>query len=102
MNSNRLELCGQVSRAPKTVTGINGVPHSFFLLEHRSTQQEAGLNRPVYCKIQVVLSGEGSQSLLSYLQPGSNIKAAGFLAWQQGRNGQSRLVLHADLIEPIC
>ncbi|WP_051201945.1 primosomal replication protein N [Ferrimonas senticii] len=102
MDSNRLELSGQVSRAPKTVTGINGVPHSFFLLEHRSMQQEAGLKRPVYCKIQVVLSGKETQSLLSYLEPGRIIKTAGFLAWQQGRNGQSRLVLHADSIEPIC
>ncbi|GAA5189861.1 primosomal replication protein N [Ferrimonas gelatinilytica] len=101
MITNRLELAGQVSRAAKTVTGINGIPHSYFLMEHRSIQKEAGLNRSVYCKIQVVLSGEGSQSLLRYLEPGSSIKVGGFLAWQQGRNGQSRLVLHADTIEPI-
>ncbi|WP_409995570.1 primosomal replication protein N [Ferrimonas balearica] len=95
-------LSGQVHRAPKTLTGINGVPHSYFLLEHRSMQREAGHKRPVYCKIQVVLSGEDTQPLLRYLEPGCNITVGGFLAWQQGRNGQSRLVLHADMIEPIC
>ncbi|SHH96352.1 primosomal replication protein N [Ferrimonas marina] len=101
MITNRLELAGHVLRAPKTATGINGVPHSYFLLEHRSQQREAGLSRPVYCKIQVVLSGQESQTLLRFLEPGSNIHVGGFLAWQQGRNGQSRLVLHADTIEPI-
>lgn len=95
-------LEGHVSRAPKTLTGINGVPHSYFLLEHRSTQQEAGHNRLVYCKIQVVLSGEANQPLLRYLDQGNSITVGGFLAWQQGRNGQSRLVLHADTIEPNC
>jgi primosomal replication protein N len=99
---NRLELSGQVSRVPKTFTAINGVPHSYFLLEHRSVQQEAGLNRPVYCKLQVVISGDACQPLLRYLELGNNIKVAGFLAWQQKRDGQSRLVLHSDSIEPIC
>ncbi len=65
-------------------------------------QAEAGLNRPVYCKIQVVLSGTETQPLLSHLEFGAQVQTAGFLAWQQGRNGQSRLVLHADSIEPIC
>ncbi|ADN74741.1 restart primosome assembly protein PriB [Ferrimonas balearica DSM 9799] len=99
---NRLVLTGTVPRAPKTLTGINGVPHSYFLLEHRSMQMEAGHKRPVYCKIQVVLSGHDTQPLLRYLELGCNITVAGFVGWQQGRDGQSKLVLHADTIEPIC
>ncbi|WP_286340458.1 primosomal replication protein N [Ferrimonas sp. YFM] len=101
MNTNRLELTGTVLRPPKRATGINGVPHGYFVLEHRSMQQEAGLNRPVYCKIQVVVSGREAQPLLDSLDSGQPIRVAGFLAWQQSRNGQSRLILHADSIEPI-
>ncbi|TKB51391.1 primosomal replication protein N [Ferrimonas sediminicola] len=101
MNTNRLELTGTVLRPPKRATGINGVPHGYFVMEHRSMQQEAGLNRPVYCKIQVVVSGREAQPLLDSLDSGQPIRVAGFLAWQQSRNGQSRLVLHADSIEPI-
>ncbi|USD37083.1 MULTISPECIES: primosomal replication protein N [Ferrimonas] len=101
MNTNRLELTGTVLRPPKKATGINGIPHGYFILEHRSMQQEAGLNRPVYCRIQVVVSGQQSQPLLDNLDSGHAIRVAGFLAWQQSRNGQSRLILHADSIEPI-
>jgi primosomal replication protein N len=100
--SNRLVLEGHVLRAPKTLTAINGVPHSYFLLEHKSIQQEAGLKRSVYCKIQVVLSGEANQPLLRYLDQGNCITVAGFIALQQSRNGQSKLVLHADTIESNC
>ncbi len=64
-------------------------------------QQEAGLERQVYCRIQVVVSGERSNAVTLDLSPGCNIRVSGFVAYQTGRNGLGKLVLHADEINQI-
>ncbi|ADV85352.1 primosomal replication protein N [Vibrio vulnificus MO6-24/O] len=44
----------------------------------------------------VVVSGKGSQDITQQIVLGSNIKVSGFVAYQTGRNGVGKLVLHAD------
>jgi len=47
----------------------------------------------------VILSGERFKSVADKLKAGVDIQVSGFLALQQSRNGQSRLVLHAENVE---
>lgn len=99
--TNRLELSGHVVKAPVRSLSPAGIAHCFFSLEHRSIVMEADLPRQVYCRIQVVVSGQRSQALTQHLVLGSNIKVGGFVAYQTGRNGLGKLVLHADNITQI-
>lgn len=99
--TNRMELAGTISSYPVRKKSPAGIPHCYFVLEHRSTQQEAGLSRQVYCKLSVVASGVESQKQTEHLMLGSNIKVSGFLAYQTSRNGESKLVLHANNIIDI-
>lgn len=99
MAENCLVMTGTVCRQPRQKVSPAGIPHTFFTMEHRSQQLEAGYTRPVYCRIQVVVSGEQMQPQARALIQGSNIKAGGYLVWQEDRNGLSKLVLHAHSIE---
>ncbi|MCF7355685.1 MULTISPECIES: primosomal replication protein N [unclassified Vibrio] len=99
--TNRLELSGTVVKAPVRSLSPAGIAHCHFSIEHRSTVQEANLPRQVYCRMQVVVSGQGSQELTQYLVLGSHIKVSGFVAYHTGRNGLGKLVLHADNITQI-
>ncbi|WP_325891015.1 primosomal replication protein N [Grimontia sp. NTOU-MAR1] len=99
--TNRIELAGVITQGPIRKQSPAGIPHCHFVIEHRSDQQEAGLPRQVYCRLSVVLSGQGSQSKTQHLALGSNIEVSGFLAYQTSRNGAGKLVLHADNIKDI-
>lgn len=99
--TNRIELAGVIAQGPIRKQSPAGIPHCHFVIEHRSEQQEAGLPRQVYCRLPVVVSGQGSQSQTQRLALGSNIKVSGFLAYQTSRNGTGKLVLHADNIIDI-
>ncbi|MDD1781540.1 primosomal replication protein N [Enterovibrio sp. ZSDZ35] len=99
--TNRIELAGVITQGPIRKQSPAGIPHCHFVLEHRSDQQEAGLPRQVYCRLPVVVSGQGSQLNTQHLALGSNIKVSGFLAYQTGRNGVGKLVLHAEKIIDI-
>ncbi|MBL4829553.1 MAG: primosomal replication protein N [Aliivibrio sp.] len=96
--TNKLELSGVIAKAPVRSLSPAGIAHCHFVLEHRSVKQEADLPRQVYCRINVVVSGQGSQAITQQLALGSNIKASGFVAYQTGRNGIGKLVLHAEQI----
>ena len=67
-------------------TSPAGVPIGRFLLEHRSSQMEAGLAREVYCRIPVVACG-------------APVRVHGFVGRANNREGEYRLVLHAAQIE---
>ncbi len=99
--TNRLELTGVIVKALRRTQSPAGIPHCHFVLEHRSTQQEAGLPRQVYCCINVVVSGKGLQALTQDLAQGSHITVSGFVSYQTGRNGLAKIVLHAEHIEII-
>jgi primosomal replication protein N len=96
--TNRMELSGTVAKAPIRSQSPAGVAHCRFWLEHRSTVLEADYPRQVYCRMPVVISGKRSQELTQELVIGSHIKVSGFVAYQTSRNGNGKLVLHADNI----
>ncbi|EGU30206.1 primosomal replication protein N [Vibrio ichthyoenteri ATCC 700023] len=99
--TNRMELSGTVAKPPIRSKSPSGIEHCRFWLEHRSTVIEADLARQVYCRMPVVISGPRSQALTQNLVLGSNIKVGGFVAYQTGRNGIGKIVLHADHITYI-
>ncbi|GLS83297.1 primosomal replication protein N [Paraferrimonas haliotis] len=101
MTTNHLLIVGTIASAPRQVTSAAGIPHTVLQLEHRSEQQQAGLNRQVFCPIRVVVSGKHLQGACAKLTSGCNVKVQGFLAWQQARDGNGKLMLHADSIELI-
>ena len=47
----------------------------------------------------MVLSGPRFNSVADKLKAGVHVEVEGFLSLQQGRNGQNRLVLHAENVE---
>lgn len=99
--TNRIVLSGVIAKDLIRKQSPAGIPHCHFVLEHRSEQQEAALPRQVYCRLSVVVSGQGSQCQTQHLALGCSIKVSGFLAYQVGRNGVGKLVLHADNILDI-
>ncbi|WP_261112376.1 primosomal replication protein N [Serratia entomophila] len=101
MTANRLVLSGTVCKAPVRKVSPSGIPHCQFVLEHRSQQMEAGYSRQSWCRMPVVVSGHPSQALTQRLTVGSQITVQGFVSCHQGRNGLSKLVLHAEQIELI-
>jgi len=96
-----MELSGSVAKPPIRSKSPSGVEHCRFWLEHRSTVLEADLPRQVYCRMPVVVSGQRSKALTQHLVQGSTIQVSGFVAYQTGRNGVGKVVLHADNIIQI-
>ncbi|MDX3773133.1 primosomal replication protein N [Chromatiaceae bacterium AAb-1] len=98
---NYTVLHGMICRHPEHSESPAGIPHTVLVIEHRSMQQEAGLNRQAYVRMQIVMSGIDLQQQARELKSGQYIKVTGFLNRHQSRNGQARLVLHARQIEQI-
>ena len=94
-------LIGEVVRTPKQSTSPAGISHSQFSIDHKSIQNEAGMNRQAFVRIQVVATGELSQNLTRDLIAGSKLKVTGFLNRHESRNGNPLLALHAQHIEMI-
>jgi len=91
---------GEVVKPPKTSTSPAGIQHCQFSMDHKSIQNEAGMNRQAFVRIQVVATGELS-SLTRNLTAGSKVKVTGFINRHESRNGNPLLVLHAQQIEMI-
>jgi len=98
---NCLVLVGEVVKTPKKSTSPAGIHHCQFSMDHKSIQNEAGMSRQAFVRIQVVATGELSQHLTRELIAGSNIKVTGFINRHESRNGNPLLVLHAQNIEMI-
>lgn len=96
--NNHLVLSGTVTRS-RRFESPSGIAHTVMTLEHKSQRYEVDLLRNVYCLIQVILSGPRFNSVTDKLQAGVQVEVEGFLSFQQGRNGQNRLVLHAENVE---
>jgi primosomal replication protein N len=97
---NYLMLTGSVVKSPKQSTSPAGIVHSQFSIDHKSIQNEAGLNRQAFARIQVVVTGELSH-LTRELVAGNVIKVSGFINRHESRNGNPLLALHAQQIEMI-
>ena len=93
-------LIGEVVRTPKQSTSPAGISHSQFSIDHKSIQNEAGMNRQAFVRIQVVATGDLSH-LTRELIAGNVIKVTGFINRHESRNGNSLLALHAQQIEMI-
>ena len=96
---NRLILGGRVSKCEQTRYSPAGLPITRFVLEHHSTQMEAGLSREARCRIAVVVSGEPLTDKVAQLSVGSQLRVTGFISRMSHRQSESRLLLHAEDIE---
>mgnify|MGYP000176835434 CR=1 FL=1 len=93
-------LVGEVVKTPKFSTSPAGIEHCQFSIDHKSIQQEAGMNRQAFVRIQVVATSELSL-LTRELMSGNNVKVTGFINRHESKNGNPLLVLHAQQIEMI-
>ena len=91
-------LAGSVVKRPKHSTSPAGITHSQFSIDHKSNQNEAGMSRQAFVRIQVVATGELSH-LTRELVVGNIVKVTGFINRHESRNGNPLLVLHAQHIE---
>nr|WP_154599733.1 MULTISPECIES: primosomal replication protein N [Providencia] len=94
-------MTGTVCKALIRKVSPSGIPHCQFVLEHRSGQQEAGMSRQAWCRMPVIASGQALQTHTHSITVGSLITVTGFISTHQGRNGISKLVLHAEQIDLI-
>ena len=74
-----------------------GVPVLECLLEHRSTQQEAGMPRLVEFEIRALALGE-IVTRIARVAPGTGLAVEGFLA--PSRKGSKTLLLHITRFVP--
>ena len=101
MTANRLRLSGTVCKTPVRKVSPSGIPHCQFVLEHRSVQEEAGFHRQAWCRMPVIISGTLHQEITQHITVGTPLTLEGFISCHQARNGQSKVVLHAEQIELI-
>ena len=99
---NCLIIAGQLAGACETRFTPAGVPISRFLLEHHSTQQEAGLPREARCRIPVMACGAALAGIARRLAPGVHVRVQGFVSRANHREGEYRLVLHAAHIDILA
>ena len=97
---NSLVLTGVVVKTAKQSTSPAGITHCQFSIDHKSIQNEAGMNRQAFVRIQVVATGELSH-LTRELVAGQSVTVSGFINRHESRNGNPLLVLHAQHIEII-
>ena len=100
LQENCLMLTGSVVKATKQSTSPAGIVHSQFSIDHKSIQNEAGMNRQAFVRIQVVATGDLSH-LTRELVVGQMVKVIGFINRHESRNGNPLLALHAQQIEMI-
>ena len=99
MQDNQLVLGGQIARISDTQYSPAGVPITRLLLEHRSTQLEAGFPRTAQCRILVLVCGVDLHRKLHQFEVDQAIRVSGFISRANNRQGEARLVLHAAHIE---
>lgn len=96
---NHLVISGLVGTKPETRHSPAGIPITRFPLRHESVQREAGMMRKAICNITVVASGDEMSTAARQLQGEQQIRVSGFLSRANNRQGENRLILHAEHIE---
>ena len=99
---NQLSVGGRIIQAPERRYNPAGIPIARFRLEHSSTQEEGGRPREVRFRIQVIAAGEGIQAAVDQLAEGTEARVTGFMSRAGYRQGDYRLVLHAQTIEILA
>ncbi|MBL4794590.1 MAG: primosomal replication protein N [Pseudomonadales bacterium] len=79
MQHNQLEISGVICEVGETNRSPSGVPHTRFMIDHRSTQIESGQERKIECRISVLLSGDEYAQERAKLSEGSAVHVVGFL-----------------------
>lgn len=92
-------LTGTVCKAPETRYSPAGIPLTRFTLEHRSRQMEAGMEREAQCRIVVMAAGRELKDRAAQLLEGQVVTVSGFIARADSRQGEAKLILHAQQIE---
>ena len=98
---NRLVISGILGNTPETRYSPAGIPITRFTLRHESIQQEAGLQRQSICNIGVIASGKEFLESTRSLQSEQQIRVSGFLSRANNRQGENRIILHAEQIESL-
>ena len=99
--ANSVTLVGVIVDAPDRRRSPAGVPVTRFLLEHGSTQPEAGTQRPIRFRVGVRASGEGPGEFARGLAAGETVRVEGFLARIRQQEGDNRLIVCATHIERV-
>lgn len=94
-------IAGIVGNDPDIRYSPAGIAIARFTLKHRSEQTEAGMKRQVLCNIGVIAGGSELQRTVQQLKTGEGIRVSGFLARANNRQGESRLILHAEQIDRL-
>lgn len=98
MNSNRLELSGEVAEVADLRYTPAGIPIISFLVRHDSLQFEAGMPRKVECAVPAVVMAKLAEQARG-MQVGCQVRVAGFLT-KKSLNSQ-QLILHVNELEII-
>ena len=93
-------LTGTVCKAPETRYSPAGIPLTRFTLEHHSLQTEAGMERAAKCRIVVMAAGRELKDQIESVEAGHVVTVTGFISRADNRQGEPRLVLHAQQIQP--
>ncbi len=93
-------LTGTICKTPETRYSPAGIPLTRFTLEHRSLQMEAGMEREAVCRIVVIAAGRELKDQVERVGAAEIVKVDGFIARADNRQGEQRLVLHAQQIQP--
>ncbi|BGI51041.1 MAG: primosomal replication protein N [Arsenophonus endosymbiont of Ceratovacuna japonica] len=101
MNSNKLVLTGKICHIPIRKISPSGVPHCQLVIEHNSQQLEVNFYRKVWCRINIIASGQKLQQFTRNIIINNIIIVTGFISSYNNANGLSNLVLHAKKIELI-
>ncbi|MGM0411759.1 MAG: primosomal replication protein N [Pseudomonadota bacterium] len=99
---NHLSVGGWVIQAPERRYNPAGIPIARFRLEHSSIQEEGDRPREVRFRIQVIAAGEAIQAAVDRLEEGTEARVTGFVSRAGYRQGDYRLVLHAQTIEILA
>ena len=98
---NSLVIAGWVTGSSQTRYSPAGFPITCFLLEHHSHQVEVSMPREARCRIPVLACGETLAGNAQALTPGTLVRVRGFICRADYRQGENRLVVHAEHIETL-
>ncbi len=95
---NKLVVTGEVVQLDTLRYTPAGLPLLSFVVQHRSEQTEAEMQRKVECEVPVIAIGKIAEQAKA-IQMASQVKLGGFLAKRSLKSSQ--LVLHLNAFEII-
>lgn len=98
---NELVITGTLVEPPRRRLTPAGVPITRFVVQHQSSQIEAGQVRRVECRLRVVAAGAPIAEFAAGLVEGSGVRIRGFLSRAGFRAPEMKIEVHALAIEPV-